>query len=192
MNQMGETELPSAVLRSEHQVILRVLSVLERLVCRSEAGDGFEKAAMGQCVEFFRFFADACHHAKEEDLLFPTLEARGIPNEGGPIGCMLEEHRRARQHTKEMGEALEALDRGDADAVERFHDAAHKYRELLEQHIDKEDNILFNMGDQVMSVADQDTLRGKFCEVACRSFGGKKREELERIANELEARWPPH
>ncbi len=192
MSQMSETEMPSAVLRSEHQVILRVLSVLERLVARSEAGDGFEKAAMGQCVEFFRFFADACHHAKEEDLLFPTLEARGIPREGGPIGCMLEEHRLARQHTKEMGEALEGLDRGDADAVERFHDAAHKYRELLEQHIYKEDNILFNMGDQVMSQSDQDTLGGKFCEVGCRSFGGKKREELERMADDLEARWSTH
>jgi hemerythrin-like domain-containing protein len=35
-------------------------------------------------MEFLSVFADTCHHGKEEDFLFPGLEAAGIPNEGGP------------------------------------------------------------------------------------------------------------
>ena len=190
MSEPTSNELPSAVLKTEHRVILRVVDVLERLVIRSQRGDGFEGDAFQQCVEFFRFFADACHHAKEEELLFPALEARGIPRENGPIGCMLEEHTLARGFTKDMGEALDERDRDDAGAEQRFIAAAREYIALLRAHINKEDNVLFNMGDSVLTAEDQSSLCDKFCEVSCRSFGGKKREELERLADEVETRWP--
>jgi hemerythrin-like domain-containing protein len=180
---------PSAVLRDEHKVILRVIRVIGTLVERSKSGNGFEVDSLKQCVEFLRFFADACHHAKEEDLLFPMLESRGVPNEGGPIGVMLYEHSIARKLTAQMGECIEAFEQGDADAEARFRDAAGQYVELLTNHIYKEDNILFNMGDQVMTAEDQSDLCGKFCEVGCRAFGGRKREELEAIAADLEERW---
>ena len=180
---------PSAVLRAEHQVILRVIEVLKRLVDRSQQGLGFERQALHKCVEFFRLFADACHHAKEENLLFPVLESRGIPREGGPIGVMLNEHQLARKHTREMGEALTAEEGGDASGQARFHEAAHQYIELLTNHIHKEDNILFNMGDRVMQDDDQVSLCERFCEVGCRTFEGKKHEELEAVAAELETEW---
>lgn len=185
-----DNQAPSAVLKAEHQVILRVIAVLKRLVERSRRGEGFEADALGRCVEFFRYFADACHHAKEEDLLFPVLESRGIPREGGPIGCMLEEHRQARALTREMGDALEAHERDESAAVEQFRSAAGQYIELLTNHIFKEDNVLFEMGDRVMRPDDMRSLGDRFCEVGCRAFGGKKREELEGMAGELEKRWP--
>ncbi len=189
MNAPNDDAMPTTELREEHKVIVRVLDVLNRLVARAESGQGFETASFRRCVEFFRFFADACHHAKEEDLLVPALELRGVPRENGPIGCMLEDHRLAREFTRQMGEALDAAAQGDAEGDQRFRDAAHQYIALLTDHIFKEDNVLFNMGDNVLTSEDQDSLCGKFCEVRCRSFGGKKREELERIADELEAQW---
>ncbi len=182
--------LPIEVLRSEHRVILRVLCVLERLVARSESGGSLELAPLGQCVEFFRLFADACHHAKEEDLLFPALESRGIPREGGPIGVMLEEHRMARGFTREMGEALKACANGEDGAEFRFRTAAHSYVELLTHHIQKEDNVLFVMGDRMLTEEDQNGLCSKFCEVGCRAFEGRRRDELMSIAEELEQAWP--
>jgi hemerythrin-like domain-containing protein len=190
MSESLEAPKPSAVLRAEHEVIKRVLGVLERLVARSLSGEGFEAEFLTRCVEFFRAFADACHHAKEEDLLFPLLESRGIPREGGPIGVMLEEHKLARAYTRDMGEALEAKERGEAEAVQQFHAAARLYLDLLTNHISKENDVLFTMGDRVLTPQDQDSLSGKFCEVACRSFRGKKIEELERSADELEEQWP--
>jgi hemerythrin-like domain-containing protein len=180
---------PSAVLRDEHKTILRVLDVLEKITAKSDSGGGLDIGSSRRCVEFFRLFADACHHAKEEDLLFPVLEQRGIPREGGPIGVMLYEHTVGRELTRKMGEAVEALDAGDASGEEAFRAAARQYLELLRNHIFKEDNILFTMGDRVMSENDQSDLCGKFCEVGCRAFEGKKREELARIADELETEW---
>ncbi len=190
MNMQNPCDRPSAVLKAEHQVILRVIGVLQRLIERSEQGQGFEREALGQCVEFFRWFADACHHAKEEDLLFPKLVERGVPKEEGPIGVMLYEHKVARALTKEMGEALSSLDDGHDAARDQFSRAANQYIDLLRGHIFKEDNVLFNMGDQVMTEEDQSSLCTKFCEVGCQSFGGKKREALELMADQLESAWP--
>ena len=144
---------------------------------------------VGQCVEFFQLFADACHHAKEEDILFPVLEARGIPRADGPIGMMLYEHSLARQYTKVMANSLGALEIGEESAENRFRAAAREYIELLTNHIYKEDNILFNMGDRVMSDDDRTALCHRFCEVGWGSFGGKKREELLQIADVLEQQW---
>lgn len=189
MSDPTENARPSAVLKSEHRVIERVLRVLETLVVRSEQGQGFELESLKQCVEFFRLFADACHHAKEEDLLFPVLEERGVPREGGPIGVMLYEHSQARMFTQEMSAALAAFEGGESGAEARFRDTARQYLTLLINHIYKEDNILFNMGDHVMTEADQILLCGRFGEVGCRAFEGKHREELVAIADELEARW---
>ncbi|MEK6797580.1 MAG: hemerythrin domain-containing protein [Planctomycetota bacterium] len=190
MNQPNGHHQPCAVLRAEHQVILRVIRILDRLVDRCEAGKGFERESLAQCVEFFRLFADACHHAKEEDLLFPVLESRGIPRDGGPIGVMLYEHTVARKFTAEMAEALYAHDRREPDAAQQFRKAARGYSELLSNHIYKEDSVLFNVGDHVMTEEDQRSLDGKFCDVQCRSFGGKSRAQLEGIAADLESRWP--
>lgn len=190
MTQPNSDAPPSAVLREEHQVILRVLRVLSHLVQRAESGAGFETSSLQKCVEFFRLFADACHHAKEEDLLFPVLESRGIPKEGGPIGVMLYEHKIARQLTAQMAEALASYDAGDPESARAFCLTARQYVELLTNHIHKEDNVLFTMGDRVMNENDQQSLCSQFCEVGCRSFDGKKRDELAQIADDLESQWP--
>ena len=58
--------------------------------------------------EFFRLFADQCHHGKEEELLFPLLEQKGIPRTGGPIGVTLHEHEEGRALVRQMGDAVEA------------------------------------------------------------------------------------
>ncbi len=187
---MTSATQPSEVLRKEHRIIERVLKVLRHLVDRAESGDRFEQEAFQQCVEFFRLFADACHHAKEENLYFPALESRGIPREGGPIGVMLYEHGVARELTRQMGEALDSLERDEPAAKDAFYTAAHNYIQLLNQHIFKEDKILFAMGERVLDDGARQTLCSQFGEIGCRAFGGKTIDQLEAIATDLESRFP--
>ena len=177
---------PTQILKEEHRVIERVLDAMER----AASADHVDEEFVNKTLDFVRNFSDGCHHAKEEDLLFPMLEACGIPRDGGPIGVMLEEHRMARGFTREMGEALKACANGEDGGELRFRTAAHSYVELLTHHIHKEDNVLFVMGDRMLTEDDQNGLCSKFCEVGCRAFEGKRREELMSIAEELEEAWP--
>lgn len=190
MTETADQGMPADVLKAEHRIILRVTAVLERLIEQSESSGSLDADAMGKCVQFFQLFADAFHHAKEEDLLFPTLEKCGIPRDQGPIGVMLEEHKMARSLTQAMAEGLAQYTAGDGEGASVVRRAGKQYIELLGQHIYKEDNILYPMGDRVMSDQDQSTLCEQFCEAGCRSFGGKKAEELTRMVDELEAAHP--
>lgn len=177
-------------LREEHAWILRVADVLERLVDRSEAEDETDFDAFADCVTFIRLFADACHHGKEEGLLFPELEARGMPRETGPIAVMLEEHRMGRAYARNMDEVLPAARDGDGGALRILRGAARDYVNLIRGHILKEDNVLFEMADQMVEGPACRALCGAYEEVCARHFEGHTRARLEALAEELERRVP--
>jgi hemerythrin-like domain-containing protein len=76
-------------LKKEHAVIERMLAILETVCLRLQAGELVDPAHVGQIVEFFRGFADECHHGKEEAVLFPALEKVGIPRGAETVAPVL-------------------------------------------------------------------------------------------------------
>ena len=95
-------------------------------------------------------------------MLFPAMEAAGVPTQGGPVGVMLNEHVEGRRLTAGLRAAAEKLDAGDASAAGEVRQYATGYADLLKQHILKEDQILFPMADNVISGAALDSLREEF------------------------------
>ena len=106
------------VLRHEHEAILKMLGASEEVARRLEQGEQVDQQTLDDLLEFFQLFADRCHHGKEEDLLFPLLEKKGFPRDGGPIGVMLFEHERGRLLIRQMAEATAAYKAGDKGAGE--------------------------------------------------------------------------
>lgn len=151
-------------LRQEHQLILKVLDCFEIALADARQTPRVSSAAFTPFIEFFRGFADQCHHCKEEDRLFPQLERKGIPREGGPIGCMIREHQLGRAHVKAMDQAIGAADQGDQEAVRTVLDEGAAYLDLLRNHIAKEDNVLFEMADQLIQGEDLATLTAAYGE----------------------------
>ncbi len=150
------------VLRDEHEGILSMLAVVEAAANRWRAGQTIPPDMMTNAVSFFRNFADACHHEKEEKELFPALVGHGIPENGGPVGVMLAEHARGRAFIRGMAEATERLAKGDLTAKPALIENALGYVALLRAHIDKENQILFAIADQVLSNAEQERLGEAF------------------------------
>jgi len=164
------------VLRDEHEGILAMLAVVEKAALRLRAGKEVPANLMLDAVSFFRNFADKCHHGKEEANLFPKLQERGIPNEGGPIGVMLMEHEQGRGFVRGMSQAADQYASGDKAAIPALVSNTLNYVSLLRAHIDKENNILFVMADQVLSTADQQALHAAFEEVERKVTGPGEHE----------------
>jgi len=137
-------------------------------------------------VEFFRVFADKCHHGKEEDLLFPAMEKAGVPKEGGPIGVMLAEHQQGRGFIKCMAEALDRQKKGDPKALPSYAENARNYIALLAQHINKEDNVLFPMGEKVLSKKTQEELVEGFEKIEVERIGEGTHEEFHKLLHHLQ------
>jgi hemerythrin-like domain-containing protein len=148
-------------LKAEHELIERGLNLLEKAVASLEAGQPLPEGFPQWAPRFFQQFADQCHHAKEEDVFFPVLKQRGIPEQGGPIGVMLYEHVLGRDCVRRMREASQA----QPFAARKFADAARQYIPLLWQHIFKENNVLFLMAERVMSEADDADVTDRFSQV---------------------------
>jgi len=181
---MSERRTATGVLREEHQLILKVLDVLQRVVEKGQSGE-WDVDAMEECVAFFRLFADLCHHGKEEDLLFPELEDRGMPKDSGPIAVMLFEHRQGRALVAQMAAALDGAHQGATEPLARFENAARAYIQLLRGHIHKEDNVLFNMADFMFDAGGCRRLCDQYDVVCARRFEGQTKAELERMAGNL-------
>jgi hemerythrin-like domain-containing protein len=180
-------ETATSRLRDEHVVILAVAEALHEVISAADAGR-WDFDAFGDAVTFIRLFADACHHGKEEDLLFPELEQAGLPRDRGPIAVMLEEHRQGRALARHMAEALPAAREGDERARATLRNAAAGYVDLIRGHIAKEDNVLFEMADQAVRGTACQALCGAYAGVCSRRFEGHTKEELTALAAKLRER----
>lgn len=125
----------------EHESILYGLKILEKMIEIYTRNREINYNDVKEIVNFFKLFADKCHHGKEEMLLFPVMERSGILKENGPIGQMLYEHDKGRNYIRLMEEGLQKKQ------LEFFIENAFKYINLLRNHITKENDILFPLGD---------------------------------------------
>ena len=176
---------PLEDLRAEHEGILLMLRILERVCARLVPGGRLDVTHLDQIMEFFIVFVDRCHHGKEEEFLFPALEEAGIPREGGPIGVMLKEHAAGRTCVRQMKETLTNYRAGDRGSGEGFRQHASHYAELLRQHIDKENNVLSVMAESRLPTGKQEELTKAFEKLEKERIGEGKHEELHRLLNQL-------
>jgi hemerythrin-like domain-containing protein len=176
-------ETVTALLSDEHRVIERVLVALEKLTSRPIKGS-FE--SWKKALDFLRHFADQCHHYKEEKVLFPALEEHGVPGDGGPVGMMLIEHEEGRSYVRGMAAALVQIEEGDPSAANALFENAKNYLRLLREHIQKEDDILFRMADEVIPADEQKQLLKAFETHEAEEMGIGAHEKYLQIAAELE------
>ncbi|MEW5910026.1 MAG: hemerythrin domain-containing protein [Thermodesulfobacteriota bacterium] len=144
---------PLQQLVDEHVWIKRWIALIPELVRRLdlESRDGREIILAG--LDMIRSYADKLHHAKEEDILFKYFDETA-----DIIKVMLEDHQKARSLVRAM---MEALDKPDKDAI-----GTHllAYRELLSEHIRKEDEILYPWMDSRLSMHQVGELFSKFAD----------------------------
>src|SRR5215468_7762511 len=177
------SEKATELLSDEHRVIERVLAVLQKLTTKpvEKSLDCWRKT-----LDFFVHFADQCHHFKEEQVLFPAMEAHGIPSDGGPVGMMLTEHEEGRGYVRAMLSAITLCERKNEAAKEVLVDKATAYLRLLREHIQKEDEVLFRLADDVIPADEQQKLLRSFEEHEANQMGEGVHEKYLKLVEELE------
>ena len=165
-------------LRKEHDAILRMLDASDEVANRLQRDEQVAPEVLGGLLEFFQLFADRCHHGKEEDLLFPLLEKKGLPRSGGPLAVMLHEHTLGRALVRQMAQATQEFAAGQPVAGRRWAEAAREYGGLLRAHIQKENNILFVMAERMLSDEEQTGLTEAFEKVEDEKMGPGTHERL--------------
>ena len=179
---------PTEILMNEHRIIETVLDCLDAMADRCQTDGKLDGEAATKAIDFFRSFADRCHHAKEENQLFPMMEARGFSPEAGPTAVMRMEHVQGRDFIDAMERVVSDAAAGDRAAVSGWLEAARGYSLMLRDHIQKEDHCLFPMAEQNLAPGDMEELARRFETVQRDEIGPDVHDRYVQVARELAER----
>ena len=171
-------------MEAEHRLIETVVKALGGVADAIEKGQHANVAMLATAVEFLQVYADKLHHGKEETLFFPMLVKRGVPPQGCPIGGLTHEHEHGRALVRALAEQAPAYVQGKPGAKEALLETLCGILALYQNHIWKEDAMVFPMADKVLTAADQRELRESFAEVD-RAIGLDTIARLETFARSL-------
>jgi hemerythrin-like domain-containing protein len=173
-------------LKKEHQGIEVMLRIIGAISDKSARGEEISVQHLFDIMEFLTVFVDKCHHGKEEEFLFPALEAAGIAREGGPVGVMLHEHEQGRKLVAKLKAAVSGLRTADQSAATAIQETGNQYVALLTDHIAKENNMLFKMADERLDGSQDERLVEAFEKLERDRIGVGKHEEFHALLEKLQ------
>jgi len=169
---------PVSKLVEEHTWIKRVLAVIPALTEDIRARGRADARLIGEVLDFIRGFADRFHHMKEEDILFDYTD-----RQTEVVRVFEEEHDQGRGFVRAAARALE-----DGNAAALCANLT-SYRELLVEHIRKEDEILYPYIDRGLTTHQVGEIHRRFEETE-RAVKADIPERYYRFVTSLERRYP--
>ena len=177
--------LPTDILKDEHKVVLFALDGAEKEAEAIRATGKVNHEKIEKIIDFSRNFTDGCHHAKEEKLLFPKLEERGFDRNSGPVGVMMMEHVEGRRLIAKIAESSEIVRKGDENGKHILTESLLRYVGLLRNHISKENNILFEIAENMLTAEDKQELLQRFEDLENNDTGEVEHERYQKLAHEI-------
>lgn len=147
-------------LRAEHELIDRVAGSLRTFAAARAKGEGDPEDGAA-FRRFFRLWAGAWHHAREEETLFPALaEKAELSPAHGPIAAFVEQHHEMTKVLDRLDPLLD-LEPLEADGSRLLVDLVTAYTRELGRHIDAENSVLFPESEVRLRQANLLELEGR-------------------------------
>lgn len=173
-------------LRRDHDLIEKVIRSVETAILLLKDNKKIPESILMPVIDFTKNFVDVCHHGKEENSLFPSLEKTGMPRNMGPIATMLMEH----EITKKIASEIES----SARAYLKTNDSSklvldlESYVDHIKKHLWKENNRLFIMAEmQLQQFSEQVEQNLDNAEKEKLAVLGKDRSYYEKLVSDLDA-----
>ncbi len=180
---------PTDDLKNEHEAITLMLEIMEKVAQELESGEKVDIKHLNSILEFLQVFADKCHHAKEEDLLFPAMRKAGISQTYRLIDTLLYEHSLVRSYINAVDMGTQKYDEGSSKAPSEIAGNFRNYSSLLSEHIKKEDGILYPLADQKLSVELQKDLERGFEKIESEVIGPGRHEQFHELLLKLKSKY---
>lgn len=180
---------PTEDLMRDHQTIEVMLGIITKIVEKIKKNREPELEEIDRIIDFLKIFADKFHHGKEETIYFPELIEAGMSNKNSPVAVMLFEHEVGRGLIKSIASAVQSIRNGDKPAIDQLVEFMESYVELMENHIQKENNILFPMGDKLLPPLKRDLIYKHFKVVEENVIGQDIQKHYHELLRQLEKKY---
>ncbi|MCB2192986.1 MAG: hemerythrin domain-containing protein [Deltaproteobacteria bacterium] len=134
---------PIGPLMHEHRLIERMVGLVAEQAEAIKRGIAPDSEFIEDAVEFFRVYADRCHHGKEEELLFKELGSKDLtPELSAIMQELIEEHKQGRSLVASLYQANKKYRKegGDSQSVVEL---LNELSSFYPAHIEKEDKHFF-------------------------------------------------
>lgn len=165
-------------LRDEHRGVKLMLDVMERVAGKLASGERVDPEHLDQVLEFLQVFVGRCHHAKEEEILFPEL------NEKAEIEGLLKDHHLGHSFIENLALEIAQYKINNQSAPTEIAKTGLSYVELMRGHIEREE-LLFNVAEEEIGPEKDKEIFEEFEGIEKERIGLGKHEEFHMILEEL-------
>jgi hemerythrin-like domain-containing protein len=172
-------------LRSEHGRMMKVFLALLHLSSGSGLAEAESHGRLEEVMDFLRVYVDQCHHAKEEEVLFPAIREAGLIILDGLVRELTSEHHAGRGMVWEMEKALGQPRKSEASA-NVFSAVASRFVGLFRKHIRKENGIVFPAANEKLTAEIHQRVLHGFTKIDRDRIGEERRTAFHRLAEGFE------
>lgn len=173
------------ILMEEHQLIMRLLKVLDAAAQRLDQGQVIRPGIFLELADFSLNFTDRCHHRKEE-ALFASMVEHGLPEQTSAVALMPQEHGQGRVHNENLRAMVQRWQAGDDAARATIIAAVNEYAAMQRQHVHEETHILFPIAGQIIPPEAQDELVAAFERIEREDIGPDVKPKYRTLVETLE------
>ena len=171
------------IITEEHQNLWRIATTIDLLADEMEQGSAVDPALFMSIFDYIEQFMDACHHAKEDQHLFPLLRERSAA--AGPILDRLQaEHRNGPEVLKSLRAQLADAASGRLGNPE-FAAALRIYTQSLKNHIRTEEKDAMPLARESFRAEDWAPIDRAFLDNDDPLFGERARAEFRQLFHRI-------
>jgi branched-chain amino acid transport system ATP-binding protein len=164
------------IITEEHQNLWRIATTIDQVADEMDAGSPADPAFFNSVFDYIDQFMDGCHHAKEDEHLFPALRRRSA--EAAVVLDRLQaEHRNGPEVLKSLRGQLAATMGGTSGKAE-FAAALRTYTQSLKAHIRTEEKDAMPLAREVLTAEDWADIDEAFLDNDDPLFGESARAEF--------------
>ena len=151
---------PTEDLKYEHKAITLMLNVMSNISKNIKEKKVFYTNDVEKIVDFLTVYVDKCHRNKEEAVFYPALLLSKHPFKN--IGMIINEHSMGKGYLDEIMCCVVSCKLGSSFSGERIADCMINYVQLIQNHIQKEENDYFPEANKALSDEAQHEISKQF------------------------------
>lgn len=150
---------PVDALRVEHDLIRRVVAVLERQSARVGEDREVDAVLLERITDFVHTYVERVHHGKEEEILFRALDDKPLSSEHRQMmEALVRDHVEMRHLVEDLLVARDSAVRGDEQAVAEVQEIIERLSDVYPQHFTTEEEMFFPAVSSYADDAEQEAI----------------------------------
>jgi len=150
---------PADLFLVEHDLIRRVITVLDRESERIGEGRDVDPVFIDRMVDFIYTYGERVHHGKEEEVLFRELDSKPLsPKHRQMMESLAREHVEMRHLAEDLMEAREKYAEGNEEALQTVEDTIDRLSDLYPGHFRTEKETFFPAARSYLDDSEEEVI----------------------------------